>query len=154
MPWYWNSPGGWRTKQRRRTLYAAAEAAYFEHDVLISEVCQPKRTFAYLQGVQAMSEREGGSGRVLVAAATPWLIRWLLLRDGHHRFGPPGKDTQVLIHVICPVDNCHVDDWVTKYEPRTVAKCSQHRPQLPRLPLKPCPDCHRSPGYHQPPRGS
>lgn len=99
-----------------------------------------------------MDERQDGSGRLLVAVTGPWLVHWLLLRGSWQRFGPPGTSEQFLIHLVCPVGNCDSDDWVTKYEPSNVNRCSKHRPQgLPRQPLEPCQKCARKHGYHVPP---
>lgn len=111
-----------------------------------SEAGQSPRTLTYLWGVQEVEERRGGSGHLLVAAATPWLVRWLLLRGSGERFGPPGTPEKVWIHVRCFQPGCDTDDWVTKYERSTVRKCSDHRPQLPRLPLERCLGCPKCTG--------
>lgn len=60
----------------------------------------------------------------------------------------PGQPPE-LRHVVCP-EGCGNDDWVTRYEPGTVTKCSLHRPEMPRLRMIPCPECERHPGTHQP----
>jgi len=97
-----------------------------------------------------VDECEGGSKHLLAAAVAPWFVRWLLLRDSHHYFGPPGEDEEFLIHVICPRAGCGADDWVPNYEP-SVDMCNKHRP---RISLELCPKCARKHGYHRPREGS
>jgi len=120
---------------------------YFEH----AQACRPARSsqwiFAYIQEVHAVNERRGGSGWVLAAAMAPWLMRWMLLRDAHHRVGPPGEDELHLVHVVCPEGGCNNESWVTLYEVGTVTRCSRHRP---RIAMVRCRKCARTPGYHRP----
>jgi hypothetical protein len=91
--------------------------------------------------------RHGRSTRIVGAAVTPWLIRWVLLRDAHHYGQAPGDDEVTWIHVVCPVRSCHNDGWVTFYEETTVKQCGQH--DGPRIPMEPCRSCRRKPGYHR-----
>lgn len=86
-----------------------------------------------------MKGRRSRHGRVAVATMAPWLVRWLLLQDSHHKFGPPGVGPTEWIHVVCPDPACTTQDWVTMYEPETVDECGQH--DGPRKPMIPCVGC-------------
>lgn len=98
-----------------------------------------------------MNERRGASGCLLMIAVVPWLLPLVLLQDNYQRYWPPGLDKRTLVHVVCPLADCDNQDWVTRYEPDTVTKCSRHRPKLPRIPMKRCERCEEQRGYHSPP---
>jgi hypothetical protein len=98
-----------------------------------------------------LNEHQGAPARIVAAAMTPWLIRWVLLSDWHHYDQAPGEDEMIWIHVVCPERDCKNDAWVTAYEPGTVKQCGQH--DGPRIPMEPCLLCQRRPGSHLKPEG-
>jgi hypothetical protein len=98
-----------------------------------------------------VNKRRSGFGRIVLATAAPWLIRWMLLQDRQHKFGLPGEGEQTWIHVVCPEPGCMNERWITKYEPGTAKRCGQHDGPLVRM--VPCPMCQRKPGFHPNPGG-
>jgi len=96
-----------------------------------------------------VNERRGNSVRISAAVLTPWLVRWLVLQDGHHSFHAPGEDLRNLVHVVCPEPECSNEDWVTRYEPKIVNRCGRH--PGPRRPMVRCRACVERPGLHPKP---
>jgi len=98
-----------------------------------------------------VNQRQGSSGRLLVAAMAPWLIRWALLQDSHQPFHVPGLGKKKWIHVVCPEHDCTNQAWITKYEPATVKLCGQHDGSRKRMIL--CQICQQRPESHPKPNG-